>query len=118
LTKLGYSISIYLIKINLCSLPINATEHFSREGQMERSEIFRRIKETIAPSLVSERLGITKEMIVEGARFVEDLAADSLDQVELILKIDEEFGLEIPDDVMEKIKTVKDAIDYLEKVLP
>ena len=51
--------------------------------------------------------------VVEGASFIDDLGADSLDTVELVMAFEEEFGVEIPDDAAEKIVTVKNAIDYI-----
>jgi acyl carrier protein len=65
--------------------------------------------------LVVELLGVEPEKVVEGARFIDDLGADSLDIVELLMGFEEEFGLEIPDDEAEKILTVGDAIKYLDK---
>jgi acyl carrier protein len=53
--------------------------------------------------------------VSEGASFIDDLGADSLDTVELVMAFEEEFGVEIPDDAAEKILTVKDAIDYLKE---
>ncbi|MEJ1938019.1 acyl carrier protein, partial [Nostoc sp. NIES-2111] len=64
--------------------------------------------------LVVELLGVEPEKVVEGARFIDDLGADSLDIVELLMGFEEEFGLEIPDDEAEKILTVGDAIKYLD----
>lgn len=64
--------------------------------------------------IVVEHLGIDQAKVTEGASFVDDLGADSLDTVELVMKFEEEFGCEIPDEAAEKIATVKDAIDYIE----
>lgn len=64
--------------------------------------------------IVIEHLGVEPEKVVEGASFIDDLGADSLDTVELVMAFEEEFGVEIPDDAAEKITTVKDAIDYIE----
>ncbi len=66
-------------------------------------------------SIVVEHLGVDSEKVIEGASFIDDLGADSLDTVELVMAFEEEFGCEIPDDAAEKIQTVKDAIDFLEK---
>ena len=60
-------------------------------------------------------MGVDGDKVVEGASFIDDLGADSLDTVELVMAFEEEFGCEIPDDVAEKILTVKDAVDFLEK---
>ena len=63
--------------------------------------------------IVVEHLGVEPDKVVEGASFIDDLGADSLDQVELVMAFEEEFGVEIPDDAAEKIQTVQDAISFL-----
>ncbi len=68
-------------------------------------------------SIVVEHIGVDKDKVAEGASFIDDLGADSLDTVELVMAFEEEFGCEIPDDAAEKILTVKDAIDYLKQNL-
>ena len=65
--------------------------------------------------IVVEHLGVDEVKVSEGASFIDDLGADSLDTVELVMAFEEEFGCEIPDDVAEKIKTVKDAIEFIKK---
>lgn len=67
--------------------------------------------------IVADRLGVDEAQIVPEASFVEDLNADSLDLVELIMSLEEEFGIQIPDEDAEKIRTVGDAISYLEERL-
>jgi acyl carrier protein len=64
--------------------------------------------------IVVEHLGVESEKVTEEASFIDDLGADSLDIVELVMAFEEEFSVEIPDDAAEKIATVKDAIDYIE----
>jgi acyl carrier protein len=64
--------------------------------------------------IVVEHLGVEPEKVVEDASFIDDLGADSLDIVELVMAFEEEFGVEIPDDAAEKITTVKDAISYID----
>ena len=66
-------------------------------------------------SIIVEQLGVEADEVTSEASFTEDLGADSLDIVELVMAFEEEFGVEIPDDAAEKITTVKDAIDYIEK---
>jgi acyl carrier protein len=66
--------------------------------------------------IIVEQLSVDKDKVVPGASFVDDLGADSLDLVELIMAMEESFGIEIPDEVAEKITTVKDAIDHVKKV--
>ncbi len=65
--------------------------------------------------IVVEQLGVEEGEVTPSASFVDDLGADSLDQVELVMAFEEAFDVEIPDEDAEKIRTVKDAIEYLEK---
>jgi acyl carrier protein len=74
------------------------------------SEIGERVKK-----IVVEHLGVEPEKVVESASFIDDLGADSLDTVELVMAFEEEFGCEIPDDAAETILTVGDATKFLEK---
>ena len=71
---------------------------------------FDKIKEVII-----DKLGVEESAIVKEAHFVDDLGADSLDTVELIMEFEEEFGIEIPDEDAEKITTVATALEYIEK---
>ncbi len=64
--------------------------------------------------IIVEQLGVDEEEVTPDASFVDDLGADSLDQVELIMAFEEEFGIEIPDEDAEKISRVKEAVDYIE----
>jgi len=66
-------------------------------------------------AIISEQLGVDEAEVTTGASFVDDLGADSLDRVELVMALEEAFDLEIPDEDAEKIGTVQDAIDYVEK---
>jgi acyl carrier protein len=65
-------------------------------------------------AMIVEKLGVEESEVTLDASFAEDLGADSLDIVELVMDLEEEFGIEISDDESEKIKTVKAAIDYIE----
>ena len=65
--------------------------------------------------IVSEQLGVPKEEISRESSFVDDLKADSLDVVELVMEFEDEFGITIPDDDYEKMRTVGDAVDYIEE---
>lgn len=67
--------------------------------------------------IICEQLNVAEEDVVLEASFVDDLGADSLDQVELIMAIEEEFGVSIPDEDAEKIRVVKDAVDYIKKAI-
>jgi acyl carrier protein len=64
--------------------------------------------------IVVDHLGVDEAKVTESASFIDDLGADSLDTVELVMAFEEEFGVEIPDDAAEKITTVKDAITYID----
>ena len=67
--------------------------------------------------IIAEKLGVGEDKVVPQASFVDDLGADSLDQVELIMAFEDAFDVDIPDEDAEKMKTVKDAMDYLESKL-
>jgi acyl carrier protein len=67
--------------------------------------------------IVCENLGVNKEQVNRNTSFIEDIGADSLDIVELIMELEEEFEITIPDDQAEKIRTVGEAIDYIEREL-
>ena len=66
-------------------------------------------------NIVVEHLGVEADKVVENASFIDDLGADSLDTVELVMAFEEEFGVEIPDDAAETITTVQDAIKFIEE---
>jgi acyl carrier protein len=65
--------------------------------------------------IVVEHLGVDSAKVTDSASFIDDLGADSLDTVELVMAFEEEFGIEIPDDAAEKIQTVKDAISFIQQ---
>lgn len=65
--------------------------------------------------IVAEQLGVKKEEVTNEAKFIDDLGADSLDTVELVMALEEEFGIEIPDEDAEKMVTVGEAIKYIEQ---
>ena len=65
--------------------------------------------------IIVDQLGVEEETVTPEASFVDDLGADSLDTVELVMALEEEFGLEIPDEEAEKITRVKEAVAYIEK---
>jgi len=73
-------------------------------------EVVGRVKKVI-----TNHLGISEDKVTENSKFIEDLGADSLDTVELVMAFEEEFNCEIPDSSAEKIFTVKDAIDFIQK---
>jgi len=74
------------------------------------SDIADRVKK-----IVVEHLGVDEDKVNEGASFIDDLGADSLDTVELVMAFEEEFGVEIPDDAAEKIQTVGDAVSFIKE---
>ena len=77
---------------------------------MAEKTIEQRVKDIIV-----EQLGVNADQVTPDAKFIEDLGADSLDTVELVMAFEEAFSIEIPDEDAEKIATVKDAIEYIEK---
>lgn len=74
--------------------------------------------ESRVKKIIVEQLGVKPEEVVSEANFVDDLGADSLDTVELVMALEEEFECEIPDEEAEKIRTVQQAIDYINNNLP
>lgn len=74
------------------------------------SDVGERVKKVVV-----DHLGIDGDKVTDNASFIDDLGADSLDTVELVMAFEEEFSVEIPDDAAEKILTVKDAIDFIQK---
>ncbi len=77
---------------------------------MNRDEIFEKLKK-----IIIEQLGVDEENVKEEATFVDDLSADSLDIVELVMNIEEEFEMEIPDGDADKIVTVEDVVEYIKE---
>jgi acyl carrier protein len=86
-------------------------EVFTKEQarNLPMSDVADRVKK-----IVVEHLGVEETKVTENASFIDDLGADSLDTVELVMAFEEEFNCEIPDDAAEKILTIKDAIDFIE----
>ncbi len=74
------------------------------------SDMVEKVKDIIA-----EELGVEREKLIDGASFMEDLGADSLDTVELVMAFEKEFDIDIPDEEAEKLKTVGDALTYLQE---
>ena len=74
------------------------------------NDVLNKVKE-----IIIDKLGVNESEITENAKFIDDLGADSLDTVELIMQFEEDFGLEIPDDDAENILSVKQAVDYIVK---
>jgi acyl carrier protein len=80
---------------------------------LDREEILTKIQE-----ITADRLGVDESDVTLDASFREDLEADSLDLVELIMELEEQFGMEIPDEEAEKITTVEEAVDYVQEQQP
>ncbi len=77
---------------------------------MSEKSISEKVKDIIV-----EQLGVNPEQVTDTASFIEDLGADSLDTVELVMAFEEEFGVEVPDEDAEKLQTVGNVVDYIEK---
>lgn len=75
---------------------------------MDHDELFEKVK-----AVIVDQLGVEEDDVIEDASFVDDLGADSLDIVELVMALEEEFGVSIPDEQAEKIKSVGDAVDFI-----
>ncbi|MCK4847057.1 MAG: acyl carrier protein [Deltaproteobacteria bacterium] len=71
--------------------------------------------DTRVKKIIVDQLGVNEDDLKDAASFIDDLGADSLDVVEMVMAFEEEFSIEIPDEDAEKIKTVKDAVDYIGK---
>jgi acyl carrier protein len=87
---------------------------FGRWIAMAAGDKLKEINEKVK-QIISEQLGVDEAEVTPSASFVDDLGADSLDQVELVMALEEAFDLEIPDEDAEKIRSVQDAIDYIDK---
>ena len=85
-------------------------------GDVEGSKMGTGLEDQVT-DLIVEQLGVSKEEAVVKASFIDDLGADSLDIVELVMSLEEEFDIEIPDEDAEKIQTIGDAITYLKEAL-
>ena len=86
------------------------SDNYEDEEKTTMSDVAERVKK-----IVVEHLGVDADKVIDNANFMEDLGANSLDTVELVMAFEEEFGVEIPDDAAETIVTVGDAIKFLEK---
>jgi acyl carrier protein len=91
-------------------VPQAAPQRNIRSRNSDMSDIAERVKK-----IVIDHLGVDAEKVSEGASFIDDLGADSLDTVELVMAFEEEFGVEIPDDAADSILTVGDAVKFIEK---
>ena len=91
-----------------CGSPGAGGDYTHFEGESEMSTVEQQVK-----AIVAEQLGVKAEQVVNDASFVDDLGADSLDTVELVMALEEEFEIEIPDEDAEKITTVSQAITYI-----
>ncbi len=77
---------------------------------MSSEEVFEKVK-----AIIVEQLQVNEDIVTEDASFIDDLGADSLDLVELIMALEEEFGIEIPDSDAEKVTTVEDVVNYIKE---
>lgn len=94
------------------SISLHLHPHFGAGTDREAMSIMSSIEERVK-KIVVEQLGVKEDEVTSEASFVDDLGADSLDTVELVMALEEEFKTEIPDEEAEKITTVQQAIDYI-----
>jgi len=90
--------------------PDEITGYLEAYKFMSDKPIEQRVKDIIV-----EQLGVKADQVVPGAKFIEDLGADSLDTVELVMALEEEFGIEVPDEQAEKLQSVGDVMKYVEE---
>jgi acyl carrier protein len=106
--------------VDFAVVPVEGpTVHPSSEPHREESVVAAnedRVEERVI-EIVCENLGVNKEQVTRNTSFTEDVGADSLDIVELVMELEEEFEITIPDEQAEKIKTVGEAIDYIKREL-
>jgi len=95
--------------VSLSAAPLGLAGDKNKEGGTGMASVEEKVK-----SIIVDQLGVNEAEVTGTASFVDDLGADSLDTIELVMAFEEAFGIEIPDEDAEKIKTVKDAIEYVE----
>ena len=101
------------MRVHYALCPLGVDELIVKRGEergLDREEILGKIQE-----ITADRLGVDESDVTPDASFREDLEADSLDLVELIMELEEQFGMEIPDEEAEKITTVEEAVDYVQE---
>jgi acyl carrier protein len=101
------------LRVHYALCPLGVDELVVKRGEergLDREEILGKIQE-----ITADRLGVDESDVTPDASFREDLEADSLDLVELIMELEEQFGMEIPDEEAEKITTVEEAVDYVQE---
>ena len=94
----------------ISGIPAANEDRQTEDEDAQMSDTAERVKK-----IVVEHLGVEADKVTEAASFIDDLGADSLDTVELVMAFEEEFGVEIPDDAAETILTVGDAVKYIDK---
>ncbi len=107
--------STTFIAIDMGGVCSRCRDHSAKPIQAARGEHKVSTVEEKVVSIVCEQLGVSSEEITRESSFIDDLKADSLDVVELVMSFEDEFSITIPDEDYEKIRTVGDAVDYIEK---
>ena len=111
--KAHFTHSINVNHSNICVLSCKFCAFAAKEGEERAYLMTPAIVEQKVKEIICEQLGVSEEEVTPEASFIEDLGADSLDTVELVMALEEEFECEIPDEEAEKITTVQGAIDYI-----
>ena len=110
------SISIHVQAFDCLSINALATSSLKEDSRHYGVSLSVYCENLLDPkTAVVDILGVEADKVVDSASFVDDLGADSLDTVELVMAFEEEFNIEIPDEIAEKITTIKDAIEHIEK---
>jgi acyl carrier protein len=106
---------LYSARVEQASKPRASRQNSKEKAIIDRGGTGMASVEERVKQIIVEQLGVDEAEVTPTASFVDDLGADSLDQVELVMAFEEAFGIEVPDEDAEKMTTVKDAVEYIDK---